>query len=210
LGVDSDVNDLEAKHCADSLCGHLFDLVKLAGIYQSFVYHPASAACDDLVKCQILVYVLCVDTAGRHEFHIYIRSSHSFDHSQSACSLSREELNNIQAQRNSSLDIARVAGTRSHRDVLVYTIFYNFRIQTRAYDELSACIHCTVNLLCGQNSTCSNQHVREFLGHDADGFLSSSGTERNLCTRKSSFAKSFCQRLSVFRLVQNYDWYNTN
>ena len=128
VAVDSDVSKLKAEHCLNSFLCEVADLIELTGSYEVFLNHPASTASKDLVKCKVGVDVLSVDSACRHEFHLCVRSSHSFDHVDSASSLSREEFNNIKTKGDSHLNVARVGSTRSYRNSFIYTVFNNFRI----------------------------------------------------------------------------------
>ena len=128
VAVDSDVSKLKAEHCLNSFLCKVADLIELTSSYEIFLNHPASAACKDLVECKVGVDVLSVDSACRHEFHLCVRSCHSFDHVDSASLLSREEFNNVKAKGDSHLNIARIGSTRSYRNSFIYTVFNNCRV----------------------------------------------------------------------------------
>ena len=116
------MSQFETKHGLYCFSGQLFDLVPLTGVDQVAGYHPGTTASDDLIEIKIRSQVLSINTAGRHELHIYIRSCHCLDLSQTAGLLSREELNYVQAKLDSLLDVAGAGSTGSDGDVLLYTI----------------------------------------------------------------------------------------
>ena len=122
LCIDTNVSQFEAQHGLYSFSGQLLDLVPLTSVDQVAGNHPGTTACDDLGEVKVRSQVLSVYTAGRHELHIYIRSCHSLDLSQTARLLSGEELNYIQAKLDSLLDVAGAGSTGSDGDVLLYTI----------------------------------------------------------------------------------------
>ena len=106
LCIDTNVSQFEAQHGLYCFSGQLFDLVPLTGIDQVAGNHPGTTAGDDLGEVEVRSQVFSVYTAGRHELHVYIRSCHSLDLSQTARLLSGEELYYIQTQFDSLLDVA--------------------------------------------------------------------------------------------------------
>ena len=122
LCIDTNMSQFEAQHGLYCFSGQLLDLVPLTGIDQVTGNHPGTTASDDLGEVKVRSQVLSVYATGRHELHVYIRSCHSLDLSQTAGLLSREELNYIQAKLDSLLDVAGAGSTGSDRNVLLYTI----------------------------------------------------------------------------------------
>ena len=181
----------------------LFDLIEFACFYKVAFYHPASAACKDLVACKIVSYILRVESACGHEFHPYVRSCDRFDVSEPASLLSREEFYDVKAVLDRLLYIARIRASRCDRDAFFHTVFNDFRVQSRAYDEFRSGCHRAVYLLCCQDRACSYEHVREFLRHDADGFFRCVCAECYLSARESAFAECLCQRLSVLGVIED-------
>ena len=59
----------------------------------------------------------------------------------------REKLHHIKIKFQRRFYIARVSTSRNHRNTLVHTVLYNFRIKTRADNKLCTGCHCPVNLL---------------------------------------------------------------
>ena len=116
------MSQFEAQHGLYSFSGQLLDLVPLTSVDQVTGNHPGTTASDDLGEVKIRSQVLSVYATGRHELHVYIRSCHSLDLSQTAGLLSGEELNYIQTKLDSLLDVAGAGSTGSDRDVLLYTI----------------------------------------------------------------------------------------
>ena len=142
--VISAANFLNDVSC---LTNKLCDLLEIACLNEVFLNHPATAASKDSVICKILTNVLCADSACRHELNACVRSCHSFDEAKAAGRLCREELHCIKTKCESLLYFARCAGTRAYRNSSLNAVFNNFRIETRADDELCTCVNCTVDLL---------------------------------------------------------------
>ena len=102
------MQELESKHGSNCLFGESGDAGPVLGCDHVFVYHPGTAACDDLLEIKVACQVLSVDTAGRHELHLGVRSGHGFNHVQSASSLCREEFYNLKTKLDCNFHIARV------------------------------------------------------------------------------------------------------
>ena len=62
-----------------------------------------------------------------------------------------------------------------------------------------------VHLLCRQDRSCADQHIRELLCHDTYGFLSGICAECNLCAGQSAVAERLCQWFGVFGIIEDND-----
>lgn len=105
--VDAHVRDLKAQHQLHGGRGQGANAIPILGLHRVARHHPAAAAADDLVEGEVIQQVLLVDTAGGHELHVHIRSRDGLDVLQAARRFSREELDGLQAQGESNLDVAR-------------------------------------------------------------------------------------------------------
>ena len=93
----------ETKHSVNSITSHSLDLIELACSDKVLLNHPAATTAEYLIESKVIVEVVLIDTACRHEVHLGVRSCHSLDLGNTAVLLSREELNTVKTELDSLL-----------------------------------------------------------------------------------------------------------
>ena len=121
------------------------DFLEFAVLDQICFYHPASAAADDLVKSQIIFQILCSDSTCRHKTKLSVWCCHCFDHSHSTCRFCREEFNYFQSSFYCLCHFRRCHTSRENRNFFFQTIIYDFRIESRTYDEFCSCLNNSIS-----------------------------------------------------------------
>ena len=204
------MRQLKAEHIAHRFLAERGNLVKPAFVDQVRLDHPGAAAAKDLVKRQIAVEVGGIDAAGRHKLHIDIRGGNRLDIVDAARLLRREEFNHIESELDRLFHIGRIGASGRDRDSLFDTIGHDLGIQSRADNEFCARIDRAVNLLGGQDSARTDQHIRDLFRNPADRLFALCGTEGHFGAGKAALLQCFGQRDRLVHIV-NFDYgYNAN
>ena len=203
LGVDADVHQLQAQHGVNRFLALSGDLCPVAGFDHVALAHPGAAHSEDLVIAQIIVDVLCVDTAGAHPACALQGSADVLQHADTAVCLSGEELQGLAAHVHSLLHLACRAGAGHHDAALVDDVLADFGIEAGSNDEGSTSCHCTVSLLGGQDSACAQQHLGHLLVDLADALLSACGTEGDLSCGQTAVSQSLAQGQGFINAVKS-------
>ena len=109
----------------------------------------------------------------------------------------------IEAKVHGSDHLGRRLCAGADRDVLLKAVLHDSRIESGRNDELRAGCCSTVNLINGQDGSCSDKKIRILLCHDADRLLCGVGAEGNLCCRKTALYEALSKRLCILYIVQN-------
>ena len=192
-GVDADMVQAQAQHGVNSFLALCSDLCPVAGLDDVALAHPGAADSEDLVIAQVVVDVLGIDTAGAHPASALQGSADVLQHADTAVCLSGEELQGLAAHVHSLLHLAGRSGTGHHNAALVDDVLADLGVKAGSNDEGSTSCHCTVSLLAGQDSACTQQHLGHLLVDLADALLSTCGAEGDLSCGQTALSQSLAQ-----------------
>ena len=204
------MRDLKAQHQLHGGRGQGADAIPILGLHRVARHHPAAAAADDLVEGEVIQQVLLVDTAGGHELHVHIRSRDGLDVLQAARRFSREELDGLQAQGESNLDVARIGRAGADRDADLLAVLDGGGIQARRNDELRARGHSTIHLFAGEHGAGADDHIRERFGHVLDRVRGGGGAEGDLRARQTAVNQRLSQRHGIRRVIDGDNRHNAD
>ena len=200
----------ESEHRINSVSCHSFDLIKLSCRDEIFFNHPATTAAKYFIESKVIIQVVLIYTACRHEMHLGIRCCHSLDLGDSAILLGREKLYAVKSKLDSLLNFTGSCCARNDRYSDALDILNIGSVESGAYDKLSSGCLGSVRLLCIKHGSCTNDHLGEFLRNDLDCFLGRIGTECNLSCGKTALNKCLCKRCRVFGIINRNYGYDTN
>ena len=131
--------------------------------------------------------ILGVDAACRYQLQTAVGSEQRFDHIDAAQRLRREELDSGQPQFQRQLNVGG-AGTAGQDGItLLKAVADHPGVKPGGDDVARACRGGLVSLLGGQHRAGAQQHLRQFLMHEADGFFRRRGPESNFRHRQAAF-----------------------
>ena len=202
-GVDADVDEVQAQHGVNSFLALSGDLCPVAGLDDVALAHPGAADGEDLVVAQVIVDVLCVDTAGAHPACALQGSADVLQHTNTAVCLSGEELQSLAAHVHSLLHLACGSGAGHHDAALVDNVLADLGVEAGSNDEGSTGSHSAVSLLTGQDSAGAQQHLGHLLVDLADALLSTCGAEGDLSCGQTALSQSLAQGQGLVYAVKS-------
>ena len=201
-GVDADMMQAQAQHGVNGFLALSSDLCPVASLDDIALAHPGAADSEDLVVAQVIVDVLGVDTAGAHPACALQGSADVLQHADTAVCLSGEELQGLAAHVHSLLHLAGRGGTGHHNAALVDHVLADLGVKAGSNDEGSTSCHCTVSLLAGQDSACTQQHLGHLFVDLADALLSTCGAEGDLGCGQTALGQSLAQGQGLVYAVE--------
>ena len=192
----------QAQHGVNSFLALSGDLCPIASLDDIALAHPGAADSEDLVVAQVVVDVLGVDAAGAHPASALQSSADVLQHAHAAVCLSGEELQGFAAHVHGLLHLAGRSGTGHHNAALVDDVLADLGVKAGSNDEGSTSCHCTVSLLAGQDSACTQQHLGHLFVDLADALLSTCSAEGDLGCGQAALGQSLAQGQGLVHAVE--------
>jgi len=209
-GVDADVRDAETQQGQHRFPRQGGNFFKVTGIDKIGGGHPRTAAGEDFIKGDVPGDITRGDAAGGYILQTGIGGGNSLDVLKAPGLFRRKKFYHIKSEFQRLLNIRRIGAAGGNGDSLLQTVRHHFWIQTGADNKLRPRVNGAVNLIGGQYRSRPDQNFGRFGGYAPDGLFALSRPESNFHAGDTSRRQRFCQRDSLFRIVNFYHRHNAD